>query len=219
MKGKIAIAGGGSEKDSRIIDETFSSWIEPNQKILYLPVALRGIRPFDQCLKWMKSTFLSFNITHIEMWTDLSDHTGDELSEFSSVYIGGGNTYSLLAEILKSRFDVHLSQFLTRGGNIYGGSAGAAILGKDIRTIRHIDRNEIGLAETQGLNFLEGFSVWVHYQNPADDRLIYEFQVKHDQSVLAVSERAGIVLENSELKSVGYDTAFLFDVHGKQQLK
>jgi len=219
MKGKIAIAGGGGETDSRLIDKVFSSWVEPNGKILYLPVALRGIRPFNECLKWIKSTFLPFNITNIEMWTDLSGHSGDELSEFASVYIGGGNTYSLLAELLKSRFDHYLIQYVAQGGNIYGGSAGAAILGKDIRTIRHIDRNEIGLTETKGLNLVEGHAVWVHYQNPSDDRLIYDFQDKYNQSVLAVSERAGIVLDNSELKSVGFDSAFLFDVHGKQQLQ
>ena len=81
-----------------------------------------------------------------------------------------------------------------------------------------MDRNEIGLTETKGLNLAKGYSVWVHYQNPSDDGLIYEFQVKYNQSVLAISERAGIVVENSELKSVGFEPAFLFDKHGKQQL-
>ena len=218
MQGKIVLAGGGNEEDSRLIDKTFASWIEPNGKILYLPVALRGVRPFQDCLEWMKSTFLPFNITNVEMWTDLSEHKGVELSKFVSVYIGGGNTYSLLAEILENGFVHHMIEYVSLGGIIYGGSAGAAILGKDIRTISHVDRNEIGLTETKGLNLAMGHSVWVHYQNPFDDRLIYEFQDKYGQSVLAISERAGIVLENSELKSVGFDSAFLFDKHGKQQL-
>lgn len=218
MQGKIALAGGGDEKDSRLIDETFASWIGPQRKILYLPVAMRGIRPFHECLNWMRSTFSSFPSTTIEMWTDLSEHRGDELSEFASVYIGGGNTYLLLAEILQTGFDRHLIEYVSRGGIIYGGSAGAAILGKDIGTIRHMDRNEIGLSETKGLNLVKDHSVWVHYQNPSDDKLIFEFQEKYNQSVLAVSERAGIVLENSELRSVGFESAFLFDKHGKQQL-
>lgn len=218
MQGKIALAGGGDEKDSHLVDKTFASWIEPNAKILYLPVALRGVRPFNESLNWMKSTFFPFNITNIDMWTDLSEHQDDDLSEIASVYIGGGNTYSLLAEFLESGFDQHLIGYVSQGGIIYGGSAGAAILGKDIRTISHIDRNEIGLTETRGLNLAKGHSVWVHYQNPSDDRLIYEFQDKFNQSVLAISERAGIALENSELKSLGFDSAFLFDKHGKQQL-
>jgi dipeptidase E len=218
MQGKIVLAGGGNEKDSYPVDKTFTSWIEPNAKILYLPVALRGVRPFTECLNWITSTFLPFNITQIEMWTDLSEHQDDELSEFASVYIGGGNTYLLLAEFLECGFDQHLIEYVSQGGIIYGGSAGAAILGKDIRTISHIDRNEIGLTETKGLDLVKGYSVWVHYQNPSDDGLIYEFQDKYNQPVLAISERAGIALESSEVKSVGFDSAFLFDKHGKQQL-
>jgi dipeptidase E len=115
MKGKIALAGGGSEKDSRLIDEVFASWIEPSRKILYLPLALRGARPYDECLKWIEATFRPLHLTNIEMWTDLSGHQGDELFEFASVYIGGGNTYSLLAQFLESGFNQYLVEYLSQG--------------------------------------------------------------------------------------------------------
>ena len=196
MQGKIALAGGGSEKDSRLIDEVFASWIELNRKILYLPLALRGIRPYSECLRWLKATFLPLNITNIEMWTDLSEHQSDELLEFAAVYIGGGNTYSLLAQVLESGFDRHLVEYVAQGGIIYGGSAGAALLGRDIRTVGHIDHNNIGLAETKGLNLVKGYAVWVHYK-PQDDDLIQKYQGKYNQSVLALSERAGIVVDDS----------------------
>ena len=108
MQGKIVLAGGGSEKDSRPLDEVFASWLTQNQKMLYLPLALRGIRPLDECLKWIGATFLPLNITNIEMWTDFSGHQANELFEFGAIYIGGGNTYSLLAQCLESGFDRHL---------------------------------------------------------------------------------------------------------------
>jgi len=218
MQGKIVLAGGGSEKDSRLVDELFASWIEPNRKILYLPLALRGARPFNECLKWLKSTFLPLNIMNIEMWTDLSEHQGDELFEFASVYIGGGNTYSLLAQFLESGFDHHLVEYASHGGIIYGGSAGAALLGKDIRTVNHIDHNNVGLIETKGLNLVNNHAVWVHYQ-PQDDELIYKYQGKYNQSVLAISERAGVVLDNSEIYSVGFESAFQFDRQEKHRVQ
>ncbi|NTV36427.1 MAG: type 1 glutamine amidotransferase-like domain-containing protein [Anaerolineaceae bacterium] len=217
MPGKIALAGGGNQNDSRLIDEVFASWIEPGRKILYLPLALRGVRPFTECLNWIRAAFLPLNITNIEMWTDLSEHQGDELFDYAAVYIGGGNTYSLLAQCLESGFDRHMVEYVSRGGVIYGGSAGAAILGKDIRTVEHIDQNRIGLIATQGLNIVEGHAVWVHYQ-PDDDALIHTFVEKYNQSVLAISERAGIVLADSELRSVGFDAAYRFDEHGKHLL-
>ena len=217
MKGKIALAGGGNEKDSRLIDEVFASWIEPDRKILYLPLALRGARAYDECLKWIKATFLPLHITNIEMWTDLSEHQADELFEFAAVYIGGGNTYSLLAQFLESGFDHHLVEYCSHSGVIYGGSAGAALLGKDIRTVNHIDHNHIGLTETKGLNLANNQAVWVHYQ-PQDDELIYEYQGKYNQSVLALSERSGVVLDNSRMYSAGFDPAYRFDWQGKHRI-
>ncbi len=218
MKGKIALAGGGSEKDSRHIDEVFASWIEPNGKVLYLPLALRGVRPLNECLKWFKSAFLPLHLTNIEMWTDLSEHQGDELLEFAAIYIGGGNTYLLLAQVLESGFDHHLVKYLSHGGIIYGGSAGAALLGKDIRTVTHIDYNNVGLSETRGLNVAKSHAVWVHYQ-PQDDELIYEYQAKYNQAVLAISERAGVVLDNSGIYSAGFDSAYQFDEQGKHTIQ
>jgi dipeptidase E len=217
MQSKIVLAGGGSEKDSRLIDEAFASWITPNQKILYLPLALHGIRPYNECLKWISTTFSPLNITNIEMWTDLSEHQSNELFEFAAVYIGGGNTYLLLRQLLESGFHHHLIEYVSHGGIIYGGSAGAAILGKDIRTVEHIDHNNIGLVETKGLNLAENHAVWVHYQ-PQDDELIFEFQDKYNHPVLAISERAGIVVDNSEINAVGFDSAYQFDRQGKHRL-
>jgi len=218
MHGKIALAGGGSEKDSRLIDEVFASWIKPTGKVLYLPLALRGIRPFSECLRWLEATFLPLNITNIEMWTDLSEHQGDELLEFASVYIGGGNTYSLLAQVVDSGFDRHLIEYVAQGGIIYGGSAGAALLGKDIRTVSHIDHNNIGLTDTKGLNLAKGYAVWVHYKSQDDD-LIDQYQGKYNQPVLAVSERAGVIVDDSGLDSIGFESAYLFDGQGKHTIQ
>jgi dipeptidase E len=218
MQEKIALAGGGSAKDSRLIDEIFASWIEPNRKILYLPLALRGIRPYEECLKWIKATFLSLNIMNIEMWTNLSEHHGDELLGFAAIYIGGGNTYSLLAQFLETGFDRHLIEYASQGGVIYGGSAGAVLLGKDIRTVSHIDHNNISLNETNGLNLAKDFAVWVHYQ-PQDDELIVEYQSKYNQSVLAISERTGIILNDSGMYSVGFESAYRFDRQGKHTIQ
>ena len=79
------------------------------------------------------------------------------------MYIGGGNTFRLLAEIRKYGFEPALQDFAYRGKPIYGGSAGAAILGRDIRTVNHIDNDDVGLMNTSALDLANGHSVWVHY--------------------------------------------------------
>ena len=191
---KIALGGGGSASDSSLLDEVFSAWIGPQGKLLS-----------------------SFNITQITMWTDLSEHQANELDEFDAVYIGGGNTFSLLAELRKSGFENHLSEYVRRGKAIYGGSAGAAVLGRDIQTVNYLDCNEVGLVETTGLDLAEGHAIWVHYQ-PQDDSLIEAYVRQYQQPVLALSERSGIVIEQEGMRTVGYEPAYLFNGHRKSEV-
>jgi len=211
---RIVLAGGGDAEDSRLLDELFASWIGPQGKLLYWPIALRGRRSFESCFEWITTTFAPLNITRISMWTDLVDHRIDELEEFDAIYIGGGNTYSLLAELISSGFDRHLKAYAEEGGIIYGGSAGAVVLGKDIRTVSHMDRNDIGLSEVKGLNLANDHLVWPHYQ-PRVDKLIEEFVRKHQQSVLAISERSGVIIEVGEMRTVGFEPSYRFDQQGK----
>lgn len=48
---KIGLGGGGGGAESRLLDEVFAAWIGSQGKLLYLPCALRGIRPFQSCLE------------------------------------------------------------------------------------------------------------------------------------------------------------------------
>src|SRR6266498_5827007 len=117
---KVALGGGGGAADSLLLDEVFAAWIGSQGKLLYLPCALRGIRPFKSCLEWITVTFACLNVTDITMWTNLSEHRGNELNEFDAVYIGGGNTFALLAELRKSGFEHHLREYVCRDKAIYG---------------------------------------------------------------------------------------------------
>jgi dipeptidase E len=214
---KVALGGGGGASDSRLLDEVFASWTRPQGRLLYVPCAFRGIRPFESCLKCITATFAPLKIHQITMWTDLSEHQASELDQFDAVYIGGGNTFALLAELRQSGFDHYLREYAHRGQPIYGGSAGAAVLGRDIRTVNYLDRNEVDLVETKGLDVAQGNAIWVHYQLQ-DDKLIQEYVHQYQQPVVALSERSGIVVENESLQSVGFEPAYRFDEQGKSEV-
>lgn len=215
---KIALAGGGGEDDSRLLDEVFASWLGPRGRLLYWPIALRGLRPFQACFDWIRAVFLPLNITDITMWTNLSEHRASDLDGFDAVYIGGGNTYSLLAQLVESGFDRSLKAYLAEGRAVYGGSAGAAVLGKDIRSVGHLDRNDFGLGNTSGLNLADGHDIWVHYQ-VKDDTLIEAYVREHLRPVLAISERAGIVIESAKIRAAGFESVFRFDGRTKSEVE
>jgi dipeptidase E len=214
---KIALAGGSGAQDSRLLDELFASWLGPRGKLLYWPFAMRGIRSYHSCREWITATFAPMNITRITMWTDLSEHRADELEQFDGIYIGGGNTFSLLAQLLDSGFDRALTAYVGEGKPVYGGSAGAVLLGRDIRTVSHLDRNDIGLTQTTGLDLANGHANWVHYQ-PQEDKLIEAYVRRYRQPVLALSERSGIVIESAGMRTVGFEPAYRFDAQGKFEI-
>ena len=214
---KVALGGGGGVSDSRLLDEVFAAWIGSQGRLLYLPCALRGIRSFESCLEWITATFAPLKITEITMWTDLSEHQVSELDQFDAVYIGGGNTFALMAELRKSGFEHHLREYVRRNKAVYGGSAGAAVLGRDIRTVSYLDCNEVGLLETTGLDLAMGHAIWVHYQ-PQDDSLIDAFVRQYQQPVIALSERSGLVIEQDVMRSVGFEPAFQFDGQRKSEV-
>ena len=208
------MAGGGGASDSLPLDQVFAGWIGPQGRLLYWPVALRGTHSFQSCLDWITATFEPLGIKNITMWTELSEHQAEELDEFDAVYIGGGNTYFLLAQLLQSDFDRHLREYIQRGRAVYGGSAGAVVLGRDIRSVKHLDSNKVGLKETTGLDVAAGHVIWVHYR-PEDDDLIDTYVERYAQPVLAMSERSGIVINEAGIRSVGFERAYRFDEQGK----
>ncbi|WP_236809547.1 Type 1 glutamine amidotransferase-like domain-containing protein [Bacillus glycinifermentans] len=78
------------------------------------------------------------------------------MDRFSAVYIGGGNTFRLLKHVTDTRFNDILQSYAKRGGIVYGGSAGAIILGKHIMTCSHMDDNNVGLNEFDGWGLQAG---------------------------------------------------------------
>jgi dipeptidase E len=211
---KIILGGGGGADDERPLNEIYAAWVGTRGRVLYWPVALRGTRTFESCFEWISASFEPLGITDITMWTELTGHRESELDRFDGVYIGGGNTYSLLAELRESGFDRYLESFARLGKAVYGGSAGAAVLGRDIRTVDHMDHNLVRLTDMTGLNLADGHAVWVHY-TPAYDSLVHSFMERYKLPVLALSEKAGLAIEDDGIRSGGFEPVWRFDGNGR----
>ena len=110
----------------------------------------------------------------IEMWSSLENRTFAEMAAFDSIYIGGGNTFTLLDILHNTNFIKILRQFIDTGRVVYGGSAGAIIFGKDIRTAglgKDADKNTTDLQTFDGLDLVEGFSIQCHYEKNQEKEL------------------------------------------------
>jgi dipeptidase E len=216
MNKNIILSGGGDIEDTFKLDEYYFSLLKDDAKILYIPVALdkRGIG-FESCYDWFSSV-ISAHIRedkYIDFTMLLEEDTIPNLNMYESIYIGGGNTYKLLDFIYNKNLYQKFVDYTRNGGIIYGGSAGAIVLGKDIRTVE--SENDNNYKKFEGLNLLDGKSVICHYTDSMDEK-IFNIVKKIGSDVIAIPEDSGLILNQEGIKTVG--SVFIFNPKHKRQL-
>ena len=212
------LAGGGSEVDSEPLDRIFAAWTGRGGRMLYLPIAQEmNAAGYEGALRWVRSVFEPLGVRDIEMWTSLRERTAHDLRRFDSVYIGGGNTFRLLGLLREFGFDAHLQEYAAGGGAIYGGSAGAIVMGRNILTA-HGDPNDVALVDTRGLDLARGHSIWAHYEE-AHDPFIYDYIHKYMIPVLALTERSGVSVEGERMVAWGSEPVYRFTRRRRREIK
>lgn len=210
---RIYLSGGGNEKQSFPLDKFFFDTFPKNGSFLYIPVALRGNKLYPTAHIWMKSILEIHERNDIQFETadDLSKYRLEDLKSFDAIYIGGGNTWSLMQELMDSGFSQELISYIKNGGVVYGGSAGAIVLGKNIDT--HDDENKINLKDTSGFNLLSDYSVACHYIDKQSDRF-KDWAISHKSPILCLPEEAGLMFGNDSILCVGTKPCVMYLADG-----
>lgn len=162
MVGQLFLSGGGSLEESKAIDSFFLKRIPKNQRIAYIPVALANHTLYPQVSDWFEE-FLSLHERkdiRFSVYRNLQEITS--FKRYTAIYIGGGNTYFLWEQLQKFSVAEKIIEFHRQGGIVYGGSAGAIILGKSIREAP--DENVTNLTSFEGCDLVNGYSIIPHAQ-------------------------------------------------------
>jgi dipeptidase E len=203
---RILLGGGGSAEDERPIFERFAAWVGAG-RVLYLPIAAE--RPGSAHLAWVTSVLSPLGVRHTDMWTTFAGHQPGELAAYAGLFIGGGNTYWLLHQLRASGFGDAIRQYAQQGGVVYGGSAGAIVLGANISTCAHIDHNDVGITDLHGLDLLDGHAVWCHYR-AADFPLTQVFVRRTRLPTYLLAETTGLWRRGAgDFVSIGWPAAYL----------
>ena len=215
----IFLGGGGNANDATLLDRHFAKTNPKEGKTAFIPIALNETEyPYPLCFEMFNYIFEPLGINNINMWIDLSKDYLPDIYNYSSIFLGGGNTFKLLHEIKKNNFEEVLRKFIKMGRIIYGNSAGAIILGKNILTAAHLDKNEVNLTEFHGMNLFNNYSLWCHYKKE-DDPLVFSFIKEHKNPVLAIPEKSGIWFREGEFKVIGFESCYSFSKDEKKEIK
>ena len=193
---RLLLSGGGNPEQVVDLDIFFSRSIDKNKPILYIPIAMDKI-PYEDCENWFRSSYKKYGITNIDLCTDLKNCK--DLNMYSAIFIGGGNTFKLLKEIRESSFNSKLIDYLNNEGFVYGGSAGAIIFGANINTAIHADKNNVNLKDLTGINILNNYNIWCHYDIKNDKEELSKIEGK----TIVLYEESGVFFDGKNFNSIG----------------
>jgi dipeptidase E len=210
---KLILSGGGVAAQTEEVYTLYTNLIEKDKPVLYIPIAMDK-NSFPSCLEWIKSELKPYNINKIEMLTDIYKINEYNLDKYSSIFIGGGNTYLLLFLLKDSGAFNIILDYIKKGGIVIGGSAGAIIFGKDIQCSDYADENIVNLLDTSGFDLVKGFDICCHYGISNNDNK-FEFNfidnyVAHGNKVFALPEETSLFVENDKVTVIGKKDCTVF---------
>ncbi len=193
----ILLSGGGSPEKVVAIDKFFAEKVV-NRKVLYVSLAIDKYTN-EECEKWFFSIYSKYGINDFTTCTDLASCN---LDNYGAVFIGGGNPFKLQKLVNESGFRGKLLDFANNDGFIYGVSAGAIILGNDIKVVSYSEENYVDLKEFDGLNLIDDYSIWCHYKSGRveDEK---EFLEQATEKLLLLYEESGVYYDGKTLMPIG----------------
>lgn len=206
----LFLSGGGSEDNSREIDDLFATTVDKSKPLLYIPIAMDQNKiPYSECFKFISNTFNKRGIKKIIMWTENDiKYNNTDLCDFGGIYVGGGNTFYLLKQLKESKFDKKLIAAIKKGVPYFGGSAGAIICGESILIATLSDENQVNLKNLVGLRVLPNYSISCHYSASKFNK-INEFRKKNNTPIIALPENSGLYY-NGKIEQIGEGCAQFF---------
>lgn len=219
---KLILNGGGTGKQVESARQLLNCLINHDKKILYIPFAWTD-STYSGCLEFMMDELSDINKQGIEMVKSPDELIGIDFNDYACLYIGGGNTYKLLAELkINGTFEKIKKYLLEDNGIVYGGSAGAIIFGKDIDSCNIDDKNDVGLIDNTGFDMISGYSLLCHYTNVIKEKTelsrTYLLELSKKKPIYAIPEENTIFVDNGKISIIGPKSYSVF-IDGMELIK
>jgi dipeptidase E len=201
----LILAGGGSGEQTVRVNTLFSSLVK-NNDMFFIPTARSYKQKDEESLKWVKGELGRYSDFNITLCTeeDLKNITYDELLKYGGIFIGGGNAFYLLKQLRDTQFDTKLVKLLENTDiPVMGGSAGALIFGKSIKTAEPYDENFVNLRNLNGFNMINGKNIWVHYED-SREQLVRKYVDILKTEIICLREKDGLYIKDKgEVEDIG----------------
>lgn len=211
---KVFLCGGGAGEQTIEANKRLNEVIDHTKPCLYIPLAMEA-EMYDSCYEWITGELAEVQLPYIEMVRSGEELAKKNFSDYSVVFIGGGNTYKLLKELKECGAFEKLRTYLENGGVAFGGSAGAIIFGEDLESCNLDDPNEVGLTDTVGMDVLNGVSLLCHFtsREKEEDEKSKEYllEISKHRRVLALPEEVTLFVNDDTVEVIGERPYYAFE--------
>ena len=218
---KVFICGGGSGTQTRRALRRLNEVIRHDLPCLYIPLAMEE-EQYDSCYEWITGELNGVEIPGIEMVRSAEELSRKCLTDYSFLFIGGGNTFKLLNDIKRVHMFEPIREYLQNGGTAFGGSAGAIIFGEDLESCALDDDNDVGLKDMKGFDVLGGVYFLGHFTNrePEHDQRSEEYLLKisNHRKTCALPEEDTLFLNEDRLEEIIGRPYYCFENHQKTEI-
>lgn len=225
---RLILSGGGSGEKTHEAYKVFARELGGG-KVLYVALAWNHGNMQD-CILWLKAEIEPFGIFDIEDVISAKQITKKKLAEVKGVFIGGGNTFSLLKQLKSCKAFDNLKEYIKNDGLVMGGSAGAMIFGRSIDSckktaldIHATDENIVGLKDTNGFDAINGYSLFVHYNKRPEQTLKTKENISNlindGHKLICLPEETSLFICGDKKYILGTKDAELFNGKIKKTLK
>ena len=210
---KLVISWGGDYRDTQKIDDIYKRMLM-GKKILYIPRAMRK-ESYPWCLEWIQNVFPVDEGYSVYLLSEEEFIENKELhlETYSGIYMGWGNTYRLLKLIKNTGFSMLLKQFLQDNKPVYGWSAWAIIMGKEIHTAPDMNAVKLSFEETLWYDACAGYSIACHYKETQNNEII-DYVMNYHIPVICLPEATGIICQDDTYTIAGEKIAYMVDING-----
>ena len=211
------LTGGGDQDDFRELDKVFLESLPNQASILVIPLAADQ-DDFEDILERVESCFSGKKINAVELCEDPSSLSTSDLENYDALFIEGGNTFQLVEAMRGTKLFDGLEEYLSRGRSIYADSAGAIVLGSNVRSAflgDEADEDAQKLQDYRGLNLLDPWSIHCHYES-SDDEGLQNLLFESGSPILVLAEPCGVHIEGRKLRVYGKESLEVFTFTGKQ---
>lgn len=216
----IYLTGGGDQENFQALDQHFIEALPNEAQILILPWACEE-EDYEDVLERLQDHFSHKKIKSFELAKSPTSYTWDELKDYDAIMIEGGNTFNLISSIRETSFNGLLKKFAIETNKlIYADSAGAILLGCDVKTAflgEDGDEDHLKLQDYRGLDLIEPWSVHAHYE-PEDWEQLENILYEDGNPIIALAEPSGVLFQDGKLISLGHTPVELVTFSGKETL-